>query len=280
MYKKISAVLFYLRGRMKRILLLLLIASCVFSCVNPAAEQQATDKDSVVLNEAVPGSPSDFKTLDTALSFAALWVNETYIDNLRKTRSPRQSQDEMESCITIPSRTLQVTRMVAGFHEGAEDMVVVKDRDRYQLYDAELRSLQKELELISPTRIRIGDQYFSRISHHDTTLTDFGILEELLFSGRYERERGQEVVFTADGRIRGLDSFVRYSPVIDYTAGSSGDFDLVNMGSGKGRDYGYRFKGDTLHIFRTICATAGAESNFCDSIAAGPMLYQLVRKKD
>jgi hypothetical protein len=228
----------------------------------------------------VPESPSDFKTLDTALSFAGLWVNETYIDNIRKTRSPRQSQDVMESCITIPSRTLQVTRMVAGFHEGAEDMVVVKDRDRYQLYDADLRSLQKELELISPTRIRIGDQYFSRMSHHDTTLTDFGILEELLFSGRYERERGQEVVFTADGRIRGLDSFVRYSPVIDYTAGSSGDFDLVNMGSGKGRDYGYRFKGDTLHIFRTICATAGAEGNFCDSIAAGPMLYKLVRKKD
>jgi hypothetical protein len=87
-------------------------------------------------------------------------------------------------------------------------------------------------------------------------------------------------VFTADGRIQGLDSFMRYSPVIDYTTGSLGEFDLINMGTGKGRDYGYRFKGDTLHIFRTICATAGAEGQFCDSIAAGPTLYKLVRKKD
>jgi hypothetical protein len=265
---------------MNRIPLLLLIASCIFSCADPAAEQAAAGKDSVVLNEPSPETPADFKTLDTALSFAGLWVNETYIDNIRKTRSPRQSQDVMESCITIPSRTLQVTRMVAGFHEGAEDLVVVKDRDRYKLYDADLNKLQKELELISSTRMRIGGQYFSRIAHHDTTLTDLGILEELLFSGRYEREHGKEVVFTADGRIQGLDSFVRYAPVIDYTAGSLAEFDLLNMGSGKGRDYGYRFKGDTLQIFRTICATAGAEGSFCDSLAAGPTLYKLVRKKD
>ena len=85
------------------------------------------------------------------------------------------------------------------------------------------------------------------------------------------------MIFTADGRIQGLDSFVRYSPVIDYTTGSLGEFDLVNMGTGKGKDYGYRFKGDTLLIFRTTCATAG-EGPFCDSIAAGPLLYKLVRK--
>jgi len=160
------------------------------------------------LNEPSPEGPADFKTLDTALSFAGLWVNEAYIANIHKTRSPRQSQDVMESCITIPSRTLQVTRMVAGFHEGAEDLVVVKDRDRYKLYDADLSALQKEMELISPTRIS------------------------------------------------------------------------VNMGSGKGKDYGYRFKGDTLQIFRTICATAGGDGNFCDSLTAGATLYKLVRKKD
>jgi hypothetical protein len=279
MYKKISTVLFYLRARMKRILLLLLIASCAFSCVNPAAEQEAANKDSIVLNEPSPEATSDFRTLDTSLSFAGLWVNETYIDNIRKTRSPRQSQDVMESCITIPSRTLQVTRMVEGFHEGAEDVVVVKDRNSYKLYDANLNTLQKELGLISPTRLKIGDQFFSRISHHDTTLTDLGILEELLFSGRYELENGKEVIFTSDGRIQGLDGFERYDPLIDYTTSPLGNFDLVNMGPGKGKDYGYRFKGDTLQIFGTICATPGEDSNFCDSLVQGTMLYKLVRKQ-
>lgn len=266
---------------MNRIFFLLLITCCIFSCVNPAAEQDAAAKDSVALNEASPGLPADFKTLDTVLGFAGFWVNEKYIDNIRKTRSPLRSQGIEESCIMIPSRTLQVTRMIADFHEGAEDIVVVKDQDVYKLYDAGLTNLHSELEIISPSRIKIGDQYFSRLTHFDSTMQNFGILEELLFSGRYERENKSEVTFTVDGRVQGLDSFTRYSPVIDYTAGSLVDFDLLNMGAGKskGADYGYRFKGDTLYIFRTACVTWDSEGKFCDSLAAGPVLYKLVRKK-
>lgn len=266
---------------MNRIFFLLLIACCVFSCAGPAEQQDAVAKDSLVLDEPSPELPTDFKTLDTALSFAGFWVNEAYIDNIRKTRSPRRSQGVEESCIIIPSRTLQVTRMIADFHEGAEDIVVVKDRGLYKLYDAGLTNLRSELEIISPSRMRIGDQYFSRLAHYDSTVQSFGILEELLFNGRYERENKAEVIFTADGRVQGLDSFTRYSPVIDYTAGSLAEFDLVNMGTGKSRasDYGYRFNRDTLHIFRTTCAIWDSEGRFCDSVAAGPVLYKLVRKK-
>jgi hypothetical protein len=266
---------------MNRIFFLLLIVCSVLSCAGPAEQQDAVAKDSLALDEPSPELPADFKTLDTALSFAGFWVNETYIDNIRKTKSPLRSQEVEESCIIIPSRTLQITRMIAGFHEGAEDMVIVKDHDMYKLYDAGLTNLRRELEIISPSRIRIGDQYFSRLAHYDTTVQNFGILEELLFNGRYERENKGEVVFTVDGRVQGLDSFARYSPVIDYTDGSLVEFDLVNMGTGrnKGQEYGYRFNGDTLHIFRTTCATGNSEGRYCDSIVAGPALYKLVRKK-
>ncbi|HEY0610232.1 MAG TPA: hypothetical protein VGD35_11265 [Chitinophaga sp.] len=269
---------------MNRILFLLLIACCTFSCAGPAAQQDAVANDSLVLDSPSAEEPvqKDFKTLDTALSFAGLWVNETYIHNLRKTRSPRNSQGVMESCITIPPRTLQATRMVAGFHDGAGDMVVVKDQDSYKLYYPDLTNMAKELDIISSSRIRIGDQYFSRIAHRDTTLVDFGILEELLFSGRYELKPGRDVIFSVDGHVQGLDSFTRYTPQIDYTTGPMGEFDLVSMQARGPReaDFGYRFAGDTLLIFRVTCATPGGEGMPCDSVTAGSNVYKLLRKKD
>ena len=276
--------MFYLRACMKRILSLLLIACCIFSCAGPAAQQDAVANDSLVLDSpsAEEAVQQDFKTLDTALSFAGTWVNEAYVDNLRKTRSPRRSQGITESCITIPPRTLQVTRMIADFHEGAEEVVIVKDRNSYKLYNAELSSLQKEMEIISPSRIKIGDQYFSRLVHQDTTLTDFGILEELLFSGRYERENKREVMFAPDGRVQGLDSFARYTPAIDYSEGPLGEFDQVQLETGarKRVDHIYRFAGDTLQIFRVKCMGGDSEGKFCDSIAPGNLVYKLIRKKD
>lgn len=269
---------------MNRILFLLLIACCTFSCAGPAAQQDVVANDSLVLDNPSMEEPShqDFKTLDTALSFAGTWVNETYVNNLRRTRSPRRSQGITESCITIPPRTLQVTRMIADFHEGAGDVVIVKDRDSYKLYDAGLSSLQKEMEIISPSRIRIGDQYFNRLVHQDTTLTDLGILEELLFSGRYERENKREVLFAPDGRVQGLDSFARYTPAIDYTEGPLGEFDHVQLETGarKKVEHIYRFAGDTLQIFRVKCMGGDSEGQFCDSIAPGNLVYKLLRKKD
>jgi len=273
-----SVLLFYLRGRMNRILLSLLIACCVFSCVNPDAEQEATTRDSVVLNEPSPEvAQTDFRTLDTALSFAGLWVNETYIDKIRKTGSPRLSQEVTESCITIPARTLQLTRMIEAFHEGGSDLMVVKDHDGYKLYDSTEATVYENIEVISPSRLKIGNQYFRRMEHY-TGDTQY-ILEELLFSGRYERENKREVIFMPDGHVQGLDSFSRYIPSVDYTSGPLVDFDLMQMATGNNQyDYGYRLNGDTLRIFHATCAHWDSEK-VCDSMAAGPMLYRLVRKK-
>lgn len=271
---------------MNRIVLLLLMACGIFSCVSPSPEQHSETKDSTVLDEA-PAAEADvphFKTLDTALSFAGLWVNETFIDNIRRTRSPHRSEGAMveESCITIPARTLQVTRMVAGFHEGAADMVVVKDKDRYKMYDAALENVQKEIEIISPERIRIGNQYFGRITGYDTTLEDLGILEELLFQGRYESSDKKEVIFAVDGRVQGLGEFKRYAPAIDLSAWPAGDFDHVELETvtGKRVDHGFRFAGDTLVIFQVKCFKEDASSSECDSVAPGNILYRLLRKKE
>jgi hypothetical protein len=276
---------------MNRIVLLLLMACGIFSCVSSSPEQHSETKDSTVLDEAPASEASaseadvpHFKTLDTALSFAGLWVNETYIDNIRRTRSPFLSHGGMleESCITIPARTLQVTRMVGGFHEGAEDLVVVKENNGYKMYNGALTNMRKDIEIISPERIRIGDQYFGRIANYDSTLADLGILEELLFNGRYETADKKEAAFTLDGRVQGLGEFRRYTPAIDLTAWPYGNFDHIGLetAAGKRVDHGFRFAGDTLVIFKVECFQLDNEGAECDSVAPGDIVYRLLRKKE
>ena len=63
---------------------------------------------------------------DAPIPFNGLWVNEHYVNEIRQGKPLRESQDTGTRCIVIPTRTLQVTRCIYGFHEGGEGMVLVK----------------------------------------------------------------------------------------------------------------------------------------------------------
>ncbi|MFY0254765.1 hypothetical protein ACDQ55_12500 [Chitinophaga sp. 30R24] len=165
---------------MKRVILLLLINCYCFSCIRPTASK---------------GRIADFKTLDTTLNFAGMWVNETYVDMIRHTRFPRHFEAwDMLSCFIVPGRTLQASSMIYGFHDGVP-FVVVKDGSRYKTYDPQLTVCMDSFVLISSHRIKISRQYFVRLPHYNSSLSDQGILEELLFHGRYQSANGGDVVF-------------------------------------------------------------------------------------
>jgi hypothetical protein len=102
---------------------------------------------------------SNFKTLDTVVPFSGFWVNETYVKNIERTKSPRQSQNVMESCLTIPARTLQPTTMVSGFHDGAAEMVVVKKDNKFQFYYKDgdtISNIAYDIQSISTEKLKIG----------------------------------------------------------------------------------------------------------------------------
>jgi hypothetical protein len=181
------------------------------------------------------GSPSettapDFKTFHTALGFAGAWVNEVYVDSIRKNRSPRLDQEINESCINIPDSTLKTTNMIYGFHEGGAEMVIVKDGNRYQFYDPEFKTPKDIIEPMSPDRLRIGTQYFQKLKHPDMEKYEWGILDEILFGGKYQSQDGQEVVFGIDGHIKGLDTVTYYQPHADYTGEQDLGVDRISMG--------------------------------------------------
>ena len=84
--------------------------------------------------------------------FSGFWINEVYIKNIERTKSPKESQKLPESCITIPNRTLQATSMISGFHEGSAEMVMLKKNNNFQLYyryDDTIRNLVYDIQILS-----------------------------------------------------------------------------------------------------------------------------------
>jgi len=258
--------------------------SCFLACSSAGGRNSDAkgDSSSLVVSGAGRGGSSDtaFKTLRVVVPFPGAYVNEEYIDSLRKNQSPSMDQGVKESCIEIPDSTLKSTSMIYGFHEGGEGMIIVKKGDIYQFYDYNIKQPRDTIEAVGADRIRIGRRYFRKLKHPDLKRYDWGILEELLFSGTYRRDDGTEVVFGADGGVRGLDSLIYYQPSIDYTEEIDIDAERIMLGGNPEhlKLYAYQFHKDTLRIFRV-------EQSDYDSVAReyakerlGEMIWKMVRK--
>ncbi len=256
---------------------------CILSCSSPRDRGSRSNPDSSI-SPIAGRSPSegitpDFKTFHTALGFAGAWVNEAYVDSIRKNRSPRQDQWISESCIIIPDSTLEKTNMISGFHEGGAEMVVVKDGNHYEFYDPEFKKPKDIIEAITPDRLRIGNQYFQKLKYPDIEKYEWGILNEILFGGKYQSQDGKEVVFEVNGHIKGLDTVTYYQPHADYTEEQELGVDRISMGQSheKVQVYGFRFDRDTLFIYRIDCLQYDSVAHQCGLEKLGGLRWKLQR---
>jgi hypothetical protein len=266
-----------------RALLSPFIILCMLSCASPRDRNSKSNPDSSV-SPIAGGSPSrrttpDFKTFQTALGFAGAWVNEIYVDSIRKNRSPRQDQGISESCINIPDSTLKTMSMISGFHEGGAEMVIVKDGNRYQFYDPEFKTPKDIIEPMSPDLLRIGTQYFQKLKHPDMEKYEWGILDEILFGRKYQSQDGKEVVFGIDGHIKGLDTVTYYQPHADYTEEQDLGVDRISMGRSQENIhvYGFQFDKDTLLIYRIDCLQYDSIAHQCGLEKLGGLRWKLQR---
>jgi len=248
------------------------------SCSSPGLKP-VPHTDSAVHPGAAGAVPA-FKTLDTIVPFSGYWVNRQYIQKIRDHGSVHLAQNIEESNIRIPDRTLQVTRMIGGFHDGGPDMVIVRDGAKYKFYSADLSIFVNNIEPAGDSLIRIGDQTFVRLQHPDTTLYDWGILEKYLFEGNYLDLEGRTVVFTANGRVSGLDSFSHFVPQIDYVE-TADLIDRVQMirSPGQLEYFGFRFEKDSLLLYSIDCSVYDTAYRYCDSGRLGKRLYTLIRAR-
>jgi hypothetical protein len=216
---------------------------------------------------------TNFKTLDTLVPFSGFWVNEVYLKNIERTKSPKECQNISESCIKIPARTLQVTSMVSGFHEGAGDMIVLKNKNEFQFYykyDDTIRNLAYDIQIISNEKIKIGTNTFIK--------TNEKFLEDKLFSGEYLDSLGSKVQFLKDGHIIGLGSFTTYDPIYDYI-GPGMEVDEIDLGQNPKNmtPFGFKFIQDTLLIYKLNCLAIDSTDNTCLEANLGDIKYKLTK---
>jgi len=212
---------------------------------------------------------------DAPIPFSGLWVSEDYVNGVRQGKPLRESQGSETRCIVIPARTLQETIWIYGFHEGGSGIVFVKkgaDYFTYSLYDGHPVDT---LQVLGSDRLRIGRSNFIRVGERDSTQYDIGVLEQLLFAGRYLRSNaGDTAVFTKSGKIEGLDSLGWYEPMIDYV-GDPTSVDHIRLGRDKEHlnDYAFRFAGDSLMIYSIHCLQQA--DGDCVSDTLGARMYIL-----
>jgi hypothetical protein len=253
------------------ILTILFITSCT----------SVQKKEVALQNNDTTVSSSTFKTLDTSLSFSGFWVNEQYATSIKKTKSPTGTEIPETSCISIPDRTLTVTRMIYGFHEGGEDLVFVKNANKYEVWDAALEWKRYEVTMLSGNKLSIGDNRFVKTKYVDDEKANGQptILEELLFAGRYQDDNGSVVEFTEDGQVHGLGDYKTYSAYIDYTDQGM-NVDQIGLGVTKidEENYAFKFNKDTLSVYNLKCLDFDSLNKACAVVDFGGLQYRLVKK--
>jgi len=214
---------------------------------------------------------------DTSIPFEGLWVNERYVNEIKGGKPIRECQDTDTRCIVVPRRTLQVTSIIFGFHEGGPGLVFVKKGSEYfalALYDGHCVDT---VHVLAGEKLKFGRDYYVRVGEEDTTLPDLGVLEQLLFAGKYKRpDAPRTISFDQNGKIEGLDSLNWYDPTIDYADwGYETKLDHIRLGSDREHlhDYGFRFVGNTLEIYTINCLKQAGTDCILDTL--GRQMYAL-----
>ena len=255
---------------MKTALLFTILATgFLFSC--SSSDKQDKDKTRTSV---------DIKTFDTTIYFTGTWLSENYFNSINKLKSPKLAQDE-SSYIFIPDRTLKETMMISNFHEGGPSLTILKNKERYQIWEIQEDSivgLTGEIEIISDTKIKIKDKIFIKINSFSSN-DYFKILEEILFKGVYTDSNGKNIEFKNNGEIVGLDKFHYYRPLGDYFASGS-QVDQISLSTIE-KEYnwfGFKFNNDTLEIYKLNCLQIDSVNNDCVIVENGEMKYKLWRK--
>ena len=220
------------------------------------------------------GPASNAQKQDTVVPFGGFWLNETYIKNIERTRSPRESQDAShDCCLFMPSSTLQTASIATDVHEGGREMVLVKNDNSFQFYYKEndtISHLAYNIQVISANKLKVGQYTFIK--------TDENFIADILFSGKYQDKLGNTVQFSKDGHIKGLGTYSVYNPMYDYL-GPGLDVDQVDMGPStqKMETFGFKFSQDTLFIHNLNCLLRDSSDNSCLEVTLGDIKYKLIR---
>jgi hypothetical protein len=224
---------------------------------------------------------NDFKTFDTILPMAGSWISEEYAKKLDSTKSPMAVQS-FGYFISMPSRTLQQIQMIVDFHQGGADAIILKHNGNYEIWrywDDTVRNCLDSIQIISPSKIKTDGQIFIKINPAFKNERPL-ILEEMLFKGRYKSATGETVEFKNTGEVTGLGTYHYYMPYIDYYDEAM-NIDQLGIGQTDTtyESFGFKFKRDTLQLYKLKCLTYDSANKTCGVVDFGDLAYTLIKAK-
>jgi hypothetical protein len=215
---------------------------------------------------------------------SGFWISENYIEKLKRTSSPRLSQDST-SYLKITDVLYGRVNIVYNFHEALGPMEITNTTGNLQLW---MLSAEHEgegiyfdsIQRVNQRKIKIGNISYTKLDLAPVHNSDL-ILEELLFRGTYKMD-SSEVIFTNEGKVTGLKNYTVFRPVMDYyDAGMQ--IDLIDFFTGDTASVrlAFKFTGNKLEIFNVKCLDFDKKENKCVNIDYGKLLFTLqkVEKK-
>lgn len=227
-------------------------------------------------------------------SIAGYWVSESYINSLKKYKSPKKSQAQGNSLLLIiPERTNEKTTIMYDFHDDFDDYTIVKNHSDYEIWENfnnQNTKLEYTIKVISATKIKIKETVLIKINPlrvkdflHSGLKNEILVLEELLFKGVYLTTEGKKVEFKNNGQLKGLEGYFHYRPESDYNDQGMQVDQLILVKSEsnfKWQDleyYGFKFNFDTLELYKLNCIVFDSTSQNCGEVENGELLYKLWR---
>ena len=269
---------------MKNLTLITILSLFVSNCTSGQNQEKVQNvKDTIVVK--------DFRIL-VSVPFSGDWVNVDYLNSLLETRSPRTAQPYFKF-ISIPPETFQYASAVGIFRSSNLGIRIFKSGNNnydFELWCAE-RNIHFGIKIISDDKIKIGDDYFTKVSEFKQGNPPFGwraIISGILFGGKYT-DGNNMIEFHSDGKITGLERFSTYSLSsffhYDYVEGRNVDEIHFDWEKPDNQIFAFKFDTDTLLIYEWKCleykifSEGGHYYEQCVNYDFGELKYKLWKNK-
>ncbi len=243
---------------------LLSIVFAIMALTSCTDQNQTTNEQS-----GMPTVPGQMPANPTGLE--GTWINKKYADELKKTGSPKASQQSANiTMLVLPREIPTMVLIICNFHEG--NNTFLKATNGGFEFDQSSSSDQTETLRMDNGTLKTSTEEFIRLEELNQK-QDYYVGELLLFAGKYDLN-GKSIEFTKDGRIIGLDEFTYYSVILDYFDAAM-DVDQLRLGTSpeKNKNYGFIYSKNVLTIYELDC-----EDNECTKVKNGKELYRLVKQ--
>ncbi len=228
------------------------------------------------------------------------WYETSYIENLKRTKSPYKSQNFLNSIVqlNIDSNNINNGILEIGapsIHEGSMFVVDFKrelnsNRLQTNIVDYENESNYFELGYtltkndttliiykFNENKKVIGQKKFKKVPKNSEGAFQF-MVNKTLFQGNYkindDSEKSLNVKFSHDGIVIGIPNVKKYYILTDFVAGPLNNLDEIcfDIDTDKQKCYAYEIKGDTINLYETL------ENEDHVTLEIGAMKYKMIKK--